>query len=482
MAEDKREALESEHSISDMIKFVKAATVELYQGFDKKNDKEFKKLIKALRRQNWLLYRRAKKEKNEEVKEMAQRIRAQIHVLKKNRDDKEKFKAACDIIIKETRDIFVKSRRKFLKSGVEAGAKLAAGTGFLGWLLGKSKDAEAASLKIVNDFSKKNRAAPVRTRTNFIILHTTEGNDGSSLNTVKKDGSCNYFISTKGKILRIIEKHKIAAHAGRSMWNNVRGLSRYSVGIEISGFHHKELTARQYSALKKLLVELKRIYGIKDNNILPHCQIAYGSPNAYNKKNHRPRRKCCMLLGTVSRRKKLGINSRPSYDPDLKAGRLVQSTDPRTNVVFKYIYGSMDAITKLPSPENPQPDNKGPGTIGKNGNKTASDIAGREFAESTTIYLMPNGMIRTGKEIVKDMKRRKQKFGIDVNRLPKGTRIFVGYIFGGQVTATRSAGKIAGKEWNYPTTYYVFPGGKVVPGNDVDPSKIPKGTIVLFQD
>jgi hypothetical protein len=113
--------------------------------------------------------------------------------------------------------------------------------------------------------------------------------------------------------------------------------------------------------------------------------------------------------------------------------------------------------------------------IGKDGD-TAREIAGAASTSATTIYFFPDGLIRTGAEL---NKRRSMK-GL-LSNPPKGTRILVGYVYGGHLKARRHPSRIAGEKWNYPSTYYRFPDGSILSGDDVDDQTIPPGTLVFYQ-
>jgi hypothetical protein len=65
--------------------------------------------------------------------------------------------------------------------------------------------------------------------------------------------------------------------------------------------------------------------------------------------------------------------------------------------------------------------------IGKDGN-TVRDLAGDLYADATTIYFFPDGLIRTGAELSRTASLRRL-----LNAPPKGTRVLVGYVYGGYV-------------------------------------------------
>jgi len=113
--------------------------------------------------------------------------------------------------------------------------------------------------------------------------------------------------------------------------------------------------------------------------------------------------------------------------------------------------------------------------VGKDGN-TAREIAGTAYNSATTIYFFPDGYIRTGADLQKRPSLRKL-----LDHPPAGTRVLVGYVYGGHVKDRRPPSRIAGAKWNYPSTYYRYPDGTIVSGDDVDPKSIPPGTLVFYQ-
>src|SRR3990172_11634921 len=127
--------------------------------------------------------------------------------------------------------------------------------------------AAAGRLRIVDyrkcihpSFDKKERK-----KTDYIIVHTSEGGLESTLKTVCKGkpgmsygGHANYVIARNGTVYRTLDKQYRADHAGRSVWNGVYDMSSYSVGIELVGYHYDSITESQYAALRALLQELQR--------------------------------------------------------------------------------------------------------------------------------------------------------------------------------------------------------------------------------
>ncbi len=230
----------------------------------------------------------------------------------------------------------------------------------------------SAALDIRDDYSALNAERPVRSETRYLVLHTTEGGDSSAIREVKRRGLANYLVLRDGSVRRVIEKHREARHAGRSMWNGAEDLDRVSVGIEVVGHHHRPITRAQEVALKELLRQLQSIYGLADDAVLAHAMVAYGEPNRWHEHPHRGRKRCGMLFATVSMREDLGLTRRPASDPDVRAGRLVEA-DPELAAI---LYGHYLARGKTPFA-----------------------VAGPAYAKASTVYVFPKGARRRGDEI-----------------------------------------------------------------------------------
>ncbi len=384
---------------------------------------------------------------------------------------------------------------------------------------------EAFGLQFTDCYSPLNCDRAIRKRTDLIVLHTTEGPTKGSLNKLKRYGEAHYLVGPDGQMYRIINRRRIARHAGRSMWAGKTNLDESSLGIEAVGYHNRDLTSAQYTALRELIAELQQIYQVPDERVLTHSMVAYGAPNRWHKHSHRGRKRCGMLFAKRSVRTRLGLDKQPLFDPDVKAGRLVNA-DP---YLAKVLYGSareqLQAATrfegdsalvisrarsawdiardKYRSPEtvyvfpdgkqlrgdtitnwkaipagtrvilsNTQSENEAEGllVIGKDGTG-AADIAGDEVHASSTIYLLNDGRVRQGNELSK----------ATVSALPAGTRMLVGYVHGGYATAKRSPFDICGQKWNLESTFYRLDDRRIVAGNQISETAIPPNTMVFFQ-
>jgi N-acetylmuramoyl-L-alanine amidase len=421
-----------------------------------------------------------------------------------------------------------------------------------GFLAGWGKPA-GTSLRISDLLSPLNGKRPIRPETRYIILHTTEGAEEGSLRKVRRYGEAHYFVTPSGDVYRIIDRARIAAHTGRSMWEGRSTLDNCSIGIEVVGFYNQDITAAQVEALRELLRQLKALYHIPDKNVLTHSMVAYGRPNQFYHSNHRGRKRCGAVFARADVRRRLGLTSQPAQDPDVRAGRLKVADEELERMLYAQAPPAVTAgpatVTPGPAPmsppsqESPTPAGEGSGSdptiigkganawsiaresynhagtvyvfpdgtrmrgdqirewkkipegtrvllsgdepeqefegfleIGKDGD-TPRDLAGDDTAEATTIYFLPSGLIRTGAELALSASLRKF-----LEAPPQGTRILVGYTYGGYVGGRRSAYYVARGKWNYPSTFYRLPDGRILSGDEIDEKMIPARTLIFFQN
>ena len=386
----------------------------------------------------------------------------------------------------------------------------------------------AQGLNIESHYSPLNRRRSPRSATEYIILHTTEGGGRGSLEKLRRFGEAHYMVDTDGKVYRIIERHRIATHAGRSMWNGRTNLDNVSIGIEIVGFHDKPMTPAQIRALRELLRQLKAIYRIPDNRILPHSMVAYGSPNRWHRAPHRGRKRCGMLMAREDVRAQLGLHDKPRFDPDVRAGRLIVADD----FLERTLFGPSAPAISSAAPALPAGDN----VIARN--RSAWDIARERFNAPTTVYEFPDGRVLRGNEIPNwnamppgtlvhigtdsaaepqseseriitigrdtptarefagpaaldektiyflptgEVVRGSELTDAQLDTLAEGTGMLVGYVSGGILSARRRAFDIVGPRWNLATTFYRLPDGTVRNGEQINERNIPLGTEVFFQ-
>ena len=395
-------------------------------------------------------------------------------------------------------------------------------------LLACDLTAEAAGdLRISNRFSPLNRYRNNRPTTDYIILHTTEGAGRGSLERIRRRGLAHYVVMRDGRVHRVIKRNKTALHAGRSMWDGVHNLDRRSIGIEVVGYHNKPITDRQVAALRELLRQLKKIYGIPDQRVLTHSMVAYGRPNRWHRHNHRGRKRCGMQFADPALRRRLGLESRATYDPDVRAGRLINAdpylarmlylpeasrplAEPRdpgaeTNIITArrsawyiareayddpgtvYVFPSgkrkrgdqINDWARLPEGTRVLLDQDLPAArpaparthvvLGRN--QAVSSLVGAAHDDYSTVYVLPGGRVKRGDAMDES----------DFRRLPPGTRIFVGYEFAGKVSRGTTAYDLCGAMYKRSSTLYLLPGGRVKRGDAIRERSIPGGTLVLVR-
>ena len=368
---------------------------------------------------------------------------------------------------------------------------------------------------------QRNRDRAVRKETRFIILHTTEGPTKGSGEKLKRYGEAHYMIDPQGHVYDIVDIRRVAYHCGLSMWNGRTGLDNCSIGIEMVGYHDKDLTAEQIKSLRELIAQLRKRYpGVTDDRVLTHSMIAYGTPNHWYKRNHRGRKRCGMKMADDLLRLKLGIRTKPYSDPDVKAHRLIvadkelaailyarrttaskpqepkASTTPTAQLKNRPATKKTpppttkqqnDQTTKPPNSPTTQPPNQPnnqttqpspqkntkPDTIGPG--RSAWDIAKAAYNAPTTLYVFPDGTMKTGADIT------------DWKSMKAGTKVIVGANDGGAAPAAAIPApissladeaastllkRLAGEGWNATNTFYVVPTGQYFAGSDLNSTNL----------
>ena len=312
--------------------------------------------------------------------------------------------------------------------------------------------------------SPRNAERRVRKSTELIVLHTTEAPAKSSLNKLCERGEAHYCVTEVGKIYRIVDRDRVAFHAGRSMWNGKEDADEFSIGIECVGYHDKAMGMVQIRAIRDLVKELQKMYKIPDERVVCHSHVAYGAPNKWQKKNHRGRKRCGMLFAMPSVRAQLGLARRPASDADVRAKRLVVGDD----YLRRVLYGSVDTM-KSSYPKQPvqtqaqegggllawlRGDTKKPDTKKPDAGK-AQISAKNPPPPPPKLVPAPTSPPTSPPKSIAELKAR-------------------GYVFKGSVTKGVTASKIAGGRWNSKDTYYTIR-NKVIPGDAIAPAHIENG-------
>ena len=356
----------------------------------------------------------------------------------------------------------------------------------------------AGALSFSNRYrSPRNPERAMRKSTKLIVLHTTEAGSRSSLNKLCERGEAHYCVDEKGVAYRIVDRNREAFHAGRSMWNGKEECDSYSIGIEVVGYHDKPVTLAQLDAIRELLALLKKEYRIDDAHVVCHSHVAYGAPNKWLKRNHRGHKRCGMLFAMPSVRQRLGLRFKPSYDPDVRAKRLVVG-DP---YLERVLYGSTDTMAgKLgrnvvqdsrpgifsalftkrqpdmpnePEKENyyakppPVPDVQSPGMAVPAQQEHAMPSA---KASDVPPKVQPSGPSAAvlAKKVAKEPTSIK-----DLEDRMKYREL-------GALSKKSTPFRMVGRNWNSASTYY-FMKGRVVRGDRMDAKKVVPGTRVFIR-
>jgi|SRR3989344_2461636 len=350
-------------------------------------------------------------------------------------------------------------RRDFLKYGA---------LGLAGAIFPEPVSAEpGADLRIIDHPSPKRKTRPNRVSTSYIILHTTEANSSSALQHLTRYGKANYMVDTNGDIYRIMNRLQVSVGAGRSVWGGQTELDNHAINIEFVGYHNQEPTKRQYESGAQLIDELRRPRKwIGDIDVMPHSMVAYGTPNSRNKQpdDFRGRKRCGMIFAREDVRRKIGLGNGPAYDPDVHEGRLIVGDKD----LYSTLFGDKIIVASSEHPDELEVILE---TIERG--QSAWYYSGNRYADSTTTYFLRDGRVRRGDEL--------QREGFNFKEVPPETKIAVGYIYGGHVSRERMPVDIAGKRWNFPSTIYRLPDGKIIMGDDINPRAVPPRTLVLFR-
>ena len=288
--------------------------------------------------------------------------------------------------------------------------------------------------------SPRNPERRVRASTELIVLHTTEAPARSSLNKLSDRGEAHFCVTEDGGVFAIVDRDRVAFHAGRSMWNGKEDVDNFSIGIECVGYHDKPMPVAQLAAIRGLVKDLKAMYRIPDERVVCHSHVAYGSPNKWQKRKHRGRKRCGMLFAMPSVRRVLELKSRPAFDADTRAGRLVVGDDYLRGVLYGGTDTMVAAYGKVKPPAAPKP------------------------------FVPPKAVAQVKKPVV------------PAASLPKSAAQLksMGYAVKGKVSKTISASKIAGSKWNASDTYYTIR-DKVFPGNAIDAAHIEVGMSIWMK-
>ena len=307
--------------------------------------------------------------------------------------------------------------------------------------------------------SPRNPERKVRASTELIVLHTTEAPERSSLNKLSDRGEAHYCVTADGGVYAIVDRDREAFHAGRSMWKGKEDVDKFSIGIECVGYHDKQMPMAQLTAIRDLVKELKAMYRIPDQCVVCHSHVAYGSPNKWQKRKHRGRKRCGMLFAMPSVRNVLELSSRPAVDADTRAGRLAVGDEYLRTV----LYGKVDTMAVAYRKFKPA----SKAVVTAKPAASAKTVAAAKSAKPAKSA----AAAKPGKSAAAEKSAAPQS----IAQLKKR-----GYEQKGTVSKTTTASKIAGSKWNASDTYYTIR-GKVFPGNTINSLHIENGMCIWMK-
>ena len=318
--------------------------------------------------------------------------------------------------------------------------------------------------------SPRNPERRIRSSTELIVLHTTEAAERGSLIKLSDRGEAHYCVTEAGKVYRIVDRDREAFHAGRSMWCGKEDVDRFSIGIECVGNHDKAMPAEQIAAIRTLVKELQSMYRLSDDKVVCHSHVAYGAPNRWHKQKHRGRKRCGMLFAMPSVRAQLGLKTRPAYDADVRAKRLVVGDD----YLKKVLYGNVDTMRSEYASKQPPKEKEDTGLFSWFRRKETPAPKPAPKPPPKAQPAAPKTHVAAPKAPVAAPKAQ-----VAAPSPPASVKELVsrGYVMKGTVSKSTTASKIAGGKWNSPDTYYTIR-NKVIPGSKIDPAHIENGMCI----
>ncbi len=90
--------------------------------------------------------------------------------------------------------------------------------------------------------------------------------------------SSHYVVDEDGSVVRLVQEHLRAQHAGLSYWRGVRGLNDTSIGIEIVNPGHewgyRPFPPAQMAAVRDLCLAIMSRHAIPARNVVGHSDVA----------------------------------------------------------------------------------------------------------------------------------------------------------------------------------------------------------------
>jgi N-acetylmuramoyl-L-alanine amidase len=140
---------------------------------------------------------------------------------------------------------------------------------------------DASALNINTDYTAdSNSSAKGRGgdgKISGIILHSTDAGEKSSRETLTHGGvSAHYLVTEDGRIYNLVSDEDTAYHAGKTTGQYAGYNNSNTIGIEQVHIDGQPWAPAQVAATARLVAHLKNKYGVVDDGILGHSDVAPG--------------------------------------------------------------------------------------------------------------------------------------------------------------------------------------------------------------
>ncbi len=130
--------------------------------------------------------------------------------------------------------------------------------------------------------SPNQRERPEGAVIDTLILHYTGMRSGTEaiarLSDREAGVSSHYVVEEDGRVFRLVEEHRRAAHAGVSVWQGRQDLNDSSIGIEIVNPGHewgyRAFPEAQLAAVRRLCLDILGRHPIAAARVLGHSDVA----------------------------------------------------------------------------------------------------------------------------------------------------------------------------------------------------------------
>ena len=86
--------------------------------------------------------------------------------------------------------------------------------------------------------------------------------------------SAHFLVRRDGALVKFVQLHRRAWHAGASSWRGRSRCNDFSVGVELEGTDDSAFAAAQYARLRVLIQALRRLVPLRD--VAAHSDVAPG--------------------------------------------------------------------------------------------------------------------------------------------------------------------------------------------------------------